>query len=168
MVFIVLEIILLFKNLSEIKKIKSIDKNNIKFKIRTRNFKNIFYIIICSLFLFRNIEKIVNQDIDFLQFFSQLYFVTTILFIPLLISFIKLLFIESIITDDMIISNEGVFKMAEIQNINKLDERKLYIALKHANQYAINGTKVFKVKEEEIFKIVNFINSRIVYGSDFT
>ena len=163
---IIFEIVMLFKNMDIVKKINSIEENKIKFRIRTRNFKNIFYIFICLLFLYRNIDEIISQNIDFSQLIPLLFFITTIFFIPLMISFAKLLFIESIITEDMIISNEGIFKMEEIQNINRLDERKLYVVLKQANQYAINGTKIFRIKKGEISEIINFINYRIIYDSN--
>ena len=162
MAFIVFQIIILFRNLDLLANKNKFKENEILFRIRSRNIKNIFTIIFCLLlFIQRVYELFTVENINFEHFFSILYVITTIMFIPLFLTSFKLLFMEGAIIGNILYSNEGVFNIEEIRSINRLNKNKLYVSLKKANKYAINGTKIFKVKEEEMIQIMEYINEKI-------
>jgi hypothetical protein len=111
-------------------------------------------------------DIIKDNSITFILYnIDKFYFINSIISIIIIsilfVSSLRLLFMKSIITDDLIILSDGLFKIETIRKIEKSNKNTIKILLKKKSPYAVFGYKIFKVNKNNIEEIFNYINEKI-------
>ena len=145
------------------------NSNIVLYKIYAKNYWNIFILLFSILYFIYNgmeiYEIIENKSIvsyiNNLEKFELITFLLWIILVTgLFISSLLLLFMKSIIINDTILLTDGIFRIDTIRKIEK-NNKIIKIYLKKSSPYALLGYKTFKVKENEIEDVFNYLNNRI-------
>jgi NhaP-type Na+/H+ or K+/H+ antiporter len=143
------------------KKIR-LNNNIVLYKIKAKNYLHKFVLVLSlSYFIYNGIDiyEIIKNGKNIINI-NKFYLLIFILTIVLLIVTLSLLFMKSKITNNLIILGDGIFKIDEINNIEK-ENKKIKIYFRKSIPYALLGYKTFVVKEDEVDEIFNLIKNKI-------